>query len=138
MTLIRDKSIVKNETAQFLINNKYYTESVHCSYYYVLLYMKYILCNLKDEKSRITYEQQDNPKGKEGKFHKYILDKISFLVDNPRNKRYINEEFQYLKQQRKLSDYDSKVFNDRESLDIKEKSEALIRRLKDSFETIQK
>lgn len=135
MMIIKKKSETKGYAAQILINNHYYIESVHCSYYAVLLYMKHILCNLKDEKSRITYEIQFE-KGKEyGSSHDYILKEIAYRVTNPKNRKYISEEFRVLKQKRVLSDYDVKIFDEMESIEAKEQSDGLIRKLKDSIET---
>jgi len=93
--------------------------------------MKYILNSLSNEKSRITYEQQNENKGNDS--HNYILEEITNRVGNSRDKRYINQEFRALKQERVSSDYEGITIEADRSTDIKQLTESLIYKLKNSF-----
>ena len=130
MAHIKNSSVRKIEAARILINNGCHAESVHYSYYSVLLYMKYILNSL-DEKARITYEKQKEDKSADS--HNYILGEITTRVNNTKDKRYINEEFRTLKLERVSSDYDGKIFDSNKSTEPKQLSEGLISKLKNSF-----
>ena len=74
---MKNKALNNLEAAQLLINNSCYTESVHCSYYAVLQYMKYMLNTTRTR--AIPYEEQEY-KGEDS--HERIITEIhvSFIL----------------------------------------------------------
>lgn len=128
MPYMKTKAIDNLESAQILLNNKRFTTSVHCSYYAVLEYMKYMLAMTSDRP--ISYEKQSETKQDS---HEYILCEIQNRISNPKNARNFTAKVRDLKQLRVIADYETKVFSDIEGLDCKSKAEGLIANLKNYF-----
>lgn len=105
-----------------------YNSSVHCSYYAILQYMKYILANTS--KSPIPYSSQ-NTKGQSS--HIYILNEVLNRIDNLKSKRIIRDNVKWLKSERKEADYTQKTFDQEESLDCIDKAKGIISKLNQCF-----
>lgn len=125
------KAIENLESAQILINKKHFTSSVHCSYYAVLEYMKYMLATTSN--NPIPYINQCKTKQDS---HEYILLEIQRRITNPKNARAFTASVRNLKQLRVLADYEVKAFTDIEGLDCKNKADGLISNLKTYFGNI--
>lgn len=102
-----------------------WTTSIHCSYYAVFQYMKYLLA--ERVKSPISYDTQNSHSGEDS--HKYILEEIKNRIANSTNARRIDERIKNLRQQRVLADYKDYVFTQAESLDCHNEADAIIRNL---------
>lgn len=129
---MKSKAEENLESAQILINAKQYTTSIHCSYYAVLEYMKYMLA--KTERTPIEYEKQNNNKG--GDTHTFVLDEIKNRIKNPKNARTFAQEVRFLKAERVQADYELRSFTDEESLDCMQNAKGLITNLKTYFGNI--
>ena len=121
------------QSAQILIDKKQYTSSVHCSYYAVFQYMKYMLANT--DKNPITLANQDAHKGDSS--HEYILIEIKNRISaSPQLVRTFTETVRLLKNERVEADYHQKEFDDIEGLTCKNRAEGLIANLKKFFGNI--
>lgn len=119
--------------AQELINAQFYTQSVHCSYYAVLQYMKYYLA--KTSRNPITYESQDNAFGQDS--HEYILREIrNRLRVSPSSESKFDQSVRNLRHLRVEADYTIKNFNAEESADAKQAADGIIANLKTYFGNI--
>ena len=67
-------------------NNDGWTTSIHCSYYAVFQYMKYLLAEKVN--NPITYEEQNNQKGDS---HKFILTEIKNRIESSDTARKIRD-----------------------------------------------
>lgn len=108
-----------------------WTTSIHCSYYAVFQYMKYILAEKSAE--QISYDEQNSHSGEDS--HKYILNRIKNRINNVNDARDISDSVKNLKQLRKLADYQTKTVTQEESLDCKAKAEAIITKLANLFKS---
>lgn len=128
------KAIKSLTSAQRLIDTREtfgYNSSIHCSYYAVLQYMKYMLANT--DRSPLTYqEQMVTNKGS----HEYILEEIANRINSPTNKRTFTQQVRVLKKLRLDADYTERDFSEDESLDAKEKADNAISKLKQYFGNI--
>ena len=106
--------------------------SVHCSYYAVFQFMKYLLANLKDDP--ISYETQAQICSGNSS-HEVILGKIRDLLPgkNPKKERNLVEAIHVLKKQRGEADYSNVKFTIEQCLDIKQNAEGLISKLQSLF-----
>ena len=130
---MKTKAINNIQSAQILINQKQYTSSVHCSYYAVLQYMKYMLANTN--KNPNTLATQDSQKGDSS--HEYILTEIRNRINaKPQIVRTFTNTVRHLKNERIEADYHQKEFNDIESITCKDRAEGLITNLKTFFGNI--
>lgn len=118
-------------SSQVLINNKCFTASIHCSYYAVLQYMKYMLAHT--DKDPISYEEQ---KKDGGDTHKFILQEIRNRIKTPRNAASFVDGFRNLKQARVNADYTLQEFTADDSTDYHQKANGLITNLKTYFGNI--
>lgn len=109
-----------------------YNSSIHCSYYAVLQYMKYILANT--DKTPLTYEKQEEGKGRSS--HEFILREIANRIITPTNSRDFTQQVRALKKLRVDADYTERDFTEVESLDVKQKADNLISKLKRYFGNI--
>lgn len=120
------------KSAQILIDAEQYTTSIHCSYYAVLEYMKYMLAEI--EIKPINYENQNSNIGADT--HTFILDEIKKRIKNPKNARNFVEGVRFLKRERVQADYELRKFSDVESLDCIQNASGLITNLKTYFGNI--
>lgn len=128
---MKAKALSNLDSAQKLIDNKLYTNSVHCSYYAVFQYMKYMLANT--DRNPITLEDQDTTAKGESS-HEYILNKIKErLKTSPLNERNFLQKIRLLKKDRVDADYTTRIFTDVESIDSKDLANGLITNLKTYF-----
>lgn len=127
--LMRDKCEMNLGMAKALSqapdNPAGWTTSVHCSYYAVFQYMKYLLAEKAN--LRIPYEEQN--RSGEGS-HQYILDEIKNRIDNNNTARRIRDRILNLRQHRIEADYRPKVFTQEEALECNQEAETIIKNLK--------
>ncbi len=121
--------------AQRIIDGKdetYCFASVHCSYYAVFQFMKYLLANLKVDP--ISYEKQAEICSGNSS-HDVIIGKIRDHLPgkNYRKERELIEDIRILKKQRGEADYSNANFTLEQCLDIKQKAEALKSKLQSLF-----
>ena len=91
--------------------------SIHCSYYAVFQYMKYILAHLKVRP--YTYEQQDS--NEKSASHERILSEIQNRLEMKReDESDFKYSFNFLKKQRQLADYSTTPFTVEECIDAKD------------------
>lgn len=109
-------------------NNDGWTTSIHCSYYAVFQYMKYLLAEKVN--NPITYEEQNNQKGDS---HKFILTEIKNRIESSDTARKIRDRVLNLQQQRVEADYKPKIFSQEEALTCKSEADAIIKNLKTLF-----
>ena len=120
-------------SAQILINNQHFTASIHCSYYAVLEYMKYMLANT--DRNPISFEVQESNSGDSS--HEYILGEIIGRIDHGKKaKKNFSQGVRFLKKERVDADYTQRKFSDIDALDCKQKAEGLITNLKTYFGNI--
>lgn len=130
---MKTKAIENLDSAQLLIDRGYYTASVHCSYYAVFQYMKYMLATTAD--SPISFDDQDAHTGESS--HEYILIETRDRINaNATKKRDFTNAVRNLKQDRVEADYHQKQFTVDESLDCKANADGLITKLKTYFGNI--
>lgn len=125
------------DVSQQLINMKdtqFCTASVHCSYYAVFQYMKYMLA--KTDRNPISYQLQDEQCKNKTSSHDYLLIEIQNRILDSRNGRDFAQHVRSLKRERVEADYKSRMFTLEESLDCKQKAEGLITKLKTYFGNI--
>lgn len=128
--IMKAKALRNLDSAQMLINKKQYTNSVHCSYYAVFQYMKYMLANT--ERNPITLEMQENNVGESS--HEFIISKIKERLNtSPQKERNFTEGVRLLKKERVEADYTTRVFTDIESIECKDRANGLITNLRTYF-----
>ena len=105
-----------------------WSTSVHCSYYAVFQYMKYLLA----EKAEpiITYDEQNAHEGDSS--HKFILEEIKTRIaaSSFNEARRIRDRINNLKHSRVEADYRDKVFTIEEALQCKAEADGIIKNLK--------
>ena len=113
--------------AQKLIDNKFYTPSVHCSYYAVFQRMQYVLANLK--RNSMTYDEQEKA-FEGGNSHESIIIEIKNRVFvKPREQKTFSENIRSLKRNRVEADYKIRDFTDIESMDCLQSAKQIISEL---------
>ena len=131
--MMKTKAIGNLNVAGALINKQEEnscTASIHCSYYAVLQYMKYILAHT--DKEPLSYEEQDEQsKGKSS--HEYIIVQIKQRIDRPKAAQEFVQALRELRDMRIDADYSSRQFTVEESLECKQQAEGLIATLKTYF-----
>ena len=128
---MKNNALNNLEAAQLLINNSCYTESVHCSYYAVLQYMKYMLNTIPT--NNLCYEEQTED-GMSS--HEKVLSEIKNRISNYKEKRAFQDKFRDLKNECVRADYKLDAFDAEESAGVKQKAEGLITNLKTYFGNI--
>ena len=127
---MKTKALENITSAQKLIDCKQFTSSVHCSYYAVFQYMKYMLANTTNKP--IALVDQDAHKGDSS--HEYILTEIKNRINkDPRTVRNFTETVRLLKNDRVDADYHLRNFTDIESITCKDYAVGLIANLKTYF-----
>lgn len=122
-----DKTIA---AAQKLIDTRFFTESVHCSYYAVFQLMMYKLANAIN--SPMSYEEQkEKAKAARQSSHENILlEYKKRLGISPKDEKKLTNEFRWLKEKRQKADYSDNVFSSEDGLECKKIAEGLIYKLK--------
>lgn len=104
--------------------------SVHCSYYAVLQFMKYLLANVKV--NPISYVDQDTYSDSDS--HERILNEVrNRMGQNSRVERSFLQTFNQLRRQRKLADYTTQRFTVLECIEIRDTANGLIKNLTSYF-----
>lgn len=130
---MKTKAIENLDSAQLLLDNRQFTSSVHCSYYAVFQYMKYMLATTPTRP--LSYAVQDAHTGESS--HEYILDEIKLRLNiSPKDIRNFCEKVRLLKKDRVDADYKNRVFSDIEGLTCKSNADGIIANLKTYFGNI--
>jgi len=104
--------------------------SVHCSYYAVLQFMKYLLANVKV--NPIPYVDQDAYSDSDS--HERILKEVrNRMGQNPKVERSFLQTFNQLRKQRTLADYTTQRYTVLECIEIRDKADGLIKNLTSYF-----
>ena len=130
---MKSKALDNLYVAQQLINKKEprcYNASIHCSYYAVFQYMKYMLAHA--EVDPISYDQQKKDSQDQGS-HDYLIGQIKRRIRQPMNARDFAQDVRALKKDRVDADYETREFDLDESLVCKQQAEGLISKLKRYF-----
>lgn len=128
---MKKKSQQSLEAAQNLIDLRKsfgYNSSIHCSYYAVLQYMKYMLAHTN--KMPLSYAQQDSSNQSS---HEFILTEIVNRMKGYNESREFTHLFRLLKKLRVDADYTIKDFTEYESLKCKENAIIAIDKLIRNF-----
>lgn len=131
---MREKTDANIEAAKFLINSEdgiHCNASIHCSYYAVLQYMKFILHNLKN--APVSYDTQKEKGGQSS--HDYIYGEIVNRLThcNLNDLRNYKNGFTSIKKHRVEADYSTKTFQLEDCLTCKQCAERLISFLRSQF-----
>jgi len=129
---MKTKALQNLNSAQLLINNKQYTSSVHCSYYAVLQYMKYMLCTTDKNPIPLSVQNSNNNISS----HEYIIQEVAIRINDNQQGRKFAQKVRDLKKERVQADYFETAFSDTESLDCIDKAKGLITNLKTFFGNI--
>lgn len=132
---MKAKALDNLKVAQSLIDKKEVcsnTASIHCSYYAVLQYMKYILAHSNNP---ITYEEQTQ-QTKYQSSHEYIIFEIKERFSDPKQARDFAQDVRDLKKDRVAADYSEREFSLDESLECRDQANRLISKLKRYFGNI--
>lgn len=87
--------------AEVLIHEGYYNSSIHCSYYALFQYMKYIL----NSRGLCSYAVQDQKTNAHGS-HNNILEELKGHIKDAALSRKVRDSFRSLKKQRTIADYE--------------------------------
>lgn len=131
---MREKTDANIDAATYLISSadgKHCNTSIHCSYYAVLQYMKFILHNLTT--APISYDMQKKNGGQSS--HDYIYGEIINRLAhcNIADLRNYKNGFISIKKHRTEVDYSTKTFQLEDCLTCKESAERLITFLRSQF-----
>lgn len=128
---MNNKSNIYMKAGIYLLNNRFYAPSIHCFYYSVLQYMKYLLANLKE--NPISYEEQSSHR--EENSHNYIIHEVINRINlkDYRKVKKIQEDIKILKKYRVNADYTQTSFSEEECVNIREKAETLKSMLKNYY-----
>ncbi len=128
---MKDKAQRNLEAAQVLLTNNRPTESVHCSYYAVLQYMKYMLA--ATEKNPIPYDKQSSYTDSS---HNFLITEVQNRIGNTQLRRQFSDGIRVLKRERVEADYTCRTFTTVEGLQCKQSANGLITQLKTNFGNI--
>lgn len=132
---MRAKTDANLEAAKFLINSAdgiHCNASIHCSYYAVLQYMKFILHNLRS--NPVSYDDQKS-RGAQSS-HDFIYREILIRLERcspPSDIRNYKNEFSSIKRYRVEADYGHTTFQLEDCLTCKENAEKLIWFIRSKF-----
>lgn len=130
---MKQKALKTLDAAQKLINAQLYTQSVHCSYYAILQYMKYMLATTTVRP--IPYAQQNDQPSMDS--HTYILREVrSRLSNNTSIQVKFEQSVQNLRHLRVEADYTIKEFTAEESAEARQFADGIITKLKTFFGNI--
>lgn len=133
---MKQKALGNLDAAQLLINTqdiKYCTASIHCSYYAVFQYMKYVLAHT--DREPVSYVLQSKL-ANDHSSHGYIIDQIKQRIVKPKDARDFVQDIRALKRDRVDADYEARLFSVDESLECRQQADRLIRKLKTYFGNI--
>ncbi len=132
---MKDKAKGNIIVARALLNKSdscYCNASIHCSYYAVLQYMKYMLAHTT--RCPIAYEEQDSSCGSDS--HNFILQNVQNRITDPRNARNFAQKVRDLKNIRITADYHIEIVHQERGLECLDKAENCIANLKQYFGNI--
>lgn len=105
--------------------------SIHCSYYAVLQFMKYLLAHVK--KDPISYQEQELHSANGSSHENILLEITKRMGQNRQVERKFLQSFNYLRNKRKLADYTTTKFTVEQCAEIKGKADGLFSNLKSYF-----
>ena len=125
---MKSKSDKNLGAAQKLIDNSFFTPSVHCSYYAAFQYMKYVLAQLKTRP--VKYDEQEKlVEG--GNSHEIIITEIKNRVFvKPKEQKKFAESIRSLKRNRVEADYKIRDFSGLDSMECLQSAKQIISELK--------
>lgn len=134
MSNLRNKSEFNFDSAALLIEENFFAPSVHCSYYSVFQFMKYLYVKIKN----ISYENlNQNIISDKRNTHKYLIEEFCLHLQsdsggklNRFEVRALKNDIQDLKQFRLESDYDDIEINYNKGTQALGLSESILKRLK--------
>ena len=94
------KSEENIRVAEVLISQEYYNSSVHCSYYALFQYMKYIL----NSQGFCSYQEQDAKTNTKGS-HNNILKELELHIEDAKLRWKVHHSFLLWKKLRRMADY---------------------------------
>lgn len=98
--VMNEKAKQNIQAAEVLICKGYYNSSIHCSYYALFQYMKYIL----DHCGLCTYKSQDKKTNTKGS-HDNILKELDPHIKDARLRLNLHHSFSTWKKLRMVADY---------------------------------
>lgn len=116
--------------AEELICKGYYNSSIHCSYYALFQYMKYIL----NSQGLCSYAVQDQNTNGPGSHHN-ILTELRKHIKDVALSRNVRDSFQNLKTQRTIADYQVTPIAQIDSQKCLDDVRDIIERLSKCFDT---
>lgn len=131
---MKQKALENLEAAQTLINAKSYNSSIHCSYYAVLQYMKYMLAQIDNQS--LSYRQQESLTANGKDSHELLIIEIKSRIKSFSNARNFSEGIRVLKSNRRDADYGQRLFSEIDSLACVDDARGLISKLKTYFGNI--
>jgi uncharacterized protein (UPF0332 family) len=131
---MKQKALENLKAAQTLIDTKSYNSSIHCSYYAVLQYMKYMLA--QTDNNSLSYRQQESSTSNGKDSHEFLIIEIKNRIDSISKARNFCEGIRFLKRNRREADYDQRLFSEMESLECVDDARGLISKLKTYFGNI--
>lgn len=116
------------EAANELLQKAFYNSSVHCSYYGVYQFMLHILYEELGRNKQADDAQLKDSKA--GGSHEATINKMTVWLNNPkvppRAAIDFTDKVYHLKRQRKLADYDVKMFAFKEATKLYMQAQSLI------------
>jgi len=132
---MKEKSDKSLKAAKALIDTQQvfgYNASIHCSYYAVLQYMKFVLN--ETDNHPIEYRKQKSEGGESS--HKFIIEAIKDRIDNKYQANLLVCEIRDLKNSRQKADYEQTNFTDEAASKCEKQAEIIIKKLNQQFEIL--
>lgn len=132
---MKDKSDKSLKAAEALINTQQvfgFNASIHCSYYAVLQYMKFILNEIDNHP--IEYSKQKSEGGDSS--HEYIIKAIKCRIENRYQADILEDNICDLKNLRVKADYTQTDFTEKTANKCKNQAEDIIKKLNQQFEIL--
>lgn len=116
MSQFLGKSLANFKSAEFLINEKIYSSSIHCLYYSTFQLILYIT-KYKLEKEWVSYQDSKEAElhngGKKEESHNLTITFIKENIKNEEFERQFSKNIGILKKNRHTSDYKEDVIDDK-------------------------
>jgi len=128
--ILKTKSECNILAAKLLVQNTYYTSSVHCYYYAILQLMKHIILHCFTQIEIENFKQANNNRNSSS--HRLIFEQIVPKMSNIDKFRFTNK-FEKLKKMRKESDYEEIEINSDKTTDADMYANELVILLKKTF-----
>lgn len=116
MSVLKTKSDENYRSSQILLNQSFFSSSVHCSYYSCVQIMKHILLQIDNKTENDIYEEQ---RANDNNLHEYLINYfVNKLRDNNLYSTYRNSigRLTELKLLRNKADYKEIVISESEAI----------------------